>query len=147
MDNTTSNVPRAYVNVAPSNANSTAVQNPVVSAKPKRESALDKYNRLKAIKKSKRTPEQEIELLQAKKAVDNLAINKKIREAKQDLAQAKDDAILKNLHENGVTTENAVKGLLRIRQILHENHINTEGELRRLFDKIKSGYPQLLSAQ
>ena len=147
MDNTAINTNRAYVNVAPSNAGNTVTKDSIVHAKPKRESALDKYNRLKAIKKSKRTPEQEIELLQAKKAVDNLAINKKIREAKQDLAQAKDDAILKNLHENGITTENAVKGLLRIRQILHENHINTEGELRRLFDKIKSGYPQLLSAQ
>ena len=147
MENTAINTNRAYVNVAPSNAGNTVTKDSVVHAKPKRESAVDKYNRLKAIKKSKRTPEQEIELLQAKKAVDNSAINKKIREAKQDLAQAKDDAILKNLHENGITTENAVKGLLRIRQILHENHINTEGELRRLFDKIKSTYPQLLSAQ
>lgn len=148
MENTTANPTRAYVNVSPNNTNTTnTMQDKVITTKPKKETSAQKYARLKAIPKSKRTPEQEIELLQAKKAIDDAAINKKIREAKQELAQAKDNAILKNLHENGINTENGVKGLLRIRQILHDNHINTEGELRRLFDKIKSTYPQLLSAQ
>lgn len=136
MDNNVSNV-----SASPTDGNMPQ------TTKKKRETATEKYTRLKAIKKSQRTPEQEIELLQAKKAIDDAAINAKIREVKRNAAQAKQDAIMKNLVENGITTENGVKGLLRIRQILHDNHINTEGELRRLFERIKSGYPQLLSVQ
>ncbi len=74
---------------------------------------------LSFIKKSELTAEQKLELAELKKSV----------------AAAKEKALIKNLSENGITTENELKQILKMRDILRENGINTVNELREHFNR------------
>ncbi len=90
-----------------------------------RETAKDVIARLSKKKKAERTAEEEIELLEAKKKVHAATESAKIAKLKKKLEDAKRTAIIKNLDANNITTENEIKAVLSMRNILHESNITT----------------------
>ena len=95
-----------------------------------RETSKDVIARLSKKKKSERTAEEEIELLEAKKKVHAAAESAKIAKLKKKLEEAKRTAIIKNLDANN---------------ILHESNITTPQVLRQVIEAAKQARPDLFS--
>lgn len=110
-----------------------------------RETAKDVIARLSKKKKSERTAEEEIELLEAKKKAHAAAESAKIAKLKKKLEDAKRTAIIKNLDANNITTENEIKAVLSMRNILHESNITTPQVLRQVIEAAKQARPDLFS--
>ena len=105
-----------------------------------RETAKDVIARLSKKKKAERT-----ELLEAKKKVHAVAESAKIAKLKKKLEDAKRTAIIKNLDANNITTENEIKAVLSMRNILHESNITTPQVLRQVIEAAKQARPDLFS--
>ena len=64
---------------------------------------------------------------------------------KKKLEDAKRTAIIKNLDANNITTENEIKAVLSMRNILHESNITTPQVLRQVIEAAKQARPDLFS--
>ena len=63
----------------------------------------------------------------------------------EKLEDAKRTAIIKNLDANNITTENEIKAVLSMRNILHESNITTPQVLRQVIEAAKQARPDLFS--
>lgn len=96
---------------------------------------------LTAKKLSERTPDDKMKIAELRLQIANCktAIEKmKFVVAREKAAEAKDKAILKNLHENNITTENQVKALLSLREVCAIHGIHSAKELRQCLDSVRN---------
>lgn len=79
------------------------------------------------------------------KKVDNAKNNAIIHAAKKKSAERKQEAINKVLEEEGLHTENGVKGLIALRHTVLRYGVKTNNELAACLDFIKQNAPHLLN--
>lgn len=91
--------------------------------------------------------ELKIEKDTLKKEIDAEKLNASIRQRKKKLADKKQEAIMKLLEAEGITTENEVKGLIAMRRFLHECNLNNSKVIKRCLDYVKQNNPSLLNQQ
>lgn len=75
----------------------------------------------------------------------NAKRNAKVKAEKEKQAKRKQEAINRVLEEEGIKTENQVKGLIALRRISHKYGISTSKELDRCLDFVKQNAPHLFN--
>lgn len=90
---------------------------------------------------SERTEDDKVRIAEIRLAIADCKtqIGKlKLVEARAKAAEAKDRAMLRNLHEAGIVTENGVKALLKLRDVCHEFGVSDVVKLRNILSSINS---------
>lgn len=86
-----------------------------------------------------------IEQAELKKDIEAEKYNAVIRAKKKKLADKKQEAIIKVLEAEEITTENDVKGLIQIRRELTKAGITGHQQLNKCLDYLKNNAPELLN--
>lgn len=86
-----------------------------------------------------------IEQAELKKDIEAEKYNAVIRQKKKKLADKKQEAIIKVLEAEGITTENDIKGLIRIRRELTKAGITGHQQLNNCLEYLKKNAPNLLN--
>lgn len=80
-----------------------------------------------------------------KKEIDAEKLNASIRQRKKKLADKKQEAIIKLLEAEGITTENGVKGLIALRRVCMKYNVTGNKTLDSCLSYVKQNAPHLLS--
>lgn len=97
-------------------------------------------------KRAPRTAEERLAALEAKEAKAKEAERKrksKMNRLKKEMELKKQEALLHNLKENEIITENQIKCLCQIEKIVKEYGLHNANQLRQILDHVKNTNPQL----
>lgn len=130
------------------NINNTAEQTTeIVEKKPKKPSKSELLeNRIKELsekKKSELSLSEKIELAELKEKARRAEANKKLKELKKAAEAGKEKALLKNLQKNGIKTENELKAMLSVFNVVKEFNIHDVTTLKKALEAAKEVSPEL----
>lgn len=101
-------------------------------------------------KRAPRTAEERLAELEAKEAKAKEAERKRkseMNKLKKEMEMKKQEALLHNLKENEITTENQVKALCQLEKIIKEFGIQNTSQFRQIMEHAKRTAPQLFPQQ
>lgn len=100
----------------------------------------NKTTRVKAVPKS---IEEKLAALEEKAKKRREKERAEISKLKKELEDAKFKAILKNLHENGIDSENQVKAMIKVFDLVKSYNLHDVNGLKKALDAAKEVSPEL----